>query len=215
MTDEWYESADWSRQGQAKFWKRLDRARDKSQYLYLKALALLEAGGVRRRAGARQLLHQLLTDYPDSFHEAIAHEHLGVAYEQENEFEQAEFHYREALRLYPANHQRGHAHLLLPEMLVRTGQEDKYEEMALLLLDSLAAQGWTMNDELFRIQVARARIADALGQDDVASDCARAALDLADITEPQLPRHPTVGLVKTDDRTVQELMNLRRSENDS
>jgi tetratricopeptide (TPR) repeat protein len=213
MADEWFRSPDWSKAGQADFWKRYAKSRDKTQDIFIKAVSLLEAGGKRRRAGARELLHRLLDraeasdEWWESFNDSWAQEQLGKAYEDDAMIEEAEIHYREALRLFDEKHQGGQAHLLLPELVLRTKQRDKYEEMA-NRLDAVDVDGGTHNDERFRIAVARARLARELGDSEVSSAFARAALDLAEITSPQFPRHANVGLVKARPETLEEMRRL-------
>jgi hypothetical protein len=63
------------------------------------------------------------------------------------------------------------------------------------------------NNDLFRWNVALARVAVSLGDVETQRQAARTALSLAD-RGPQLPRHPTVGLVNTDKPTLTWLRRL-------
>lgn len=65
----------------------------------------------------------------------------------------------------------------------------------------------TFNSNLFRYLVASARVASAGGDGETATSAAANALDLVHAA-PQFHRHPTVGLVEADDRTVAELRAL-------
>ena len=63
------------------------------------------------------------------------------------------------------------------------------------------------NNDLFRWNVAAARVAVSLGDVETRQRAARSALDLAS-SGPQLPRHPTVGLVSCDKKTLKWLGRL-------
>ena len=63
------------------------------------------------------------------------------------------------------------------------------------------------NNDLFRWNVALARVAVSLGDVETQQRAARTALDLAG-RGPQLPRHPTVGLVSSDKKTLKWLGRL-------
>lgn len=66
-------------------------------------------------------------------------------------------------------------------------------------------RGMVWNSQFYRHAIARARVEGAAGGDP--SPWATRALELAAGTEPQLSRHPTVGLV---DAAPDELRKMRR-----
>jgi hypothetical protein len=76
-----------------------------------------------------------------------------------------------------------------------------YPDEALRLLDSALKRGRMMNSDLFRWNIALARVAEQLGDAETVSRAARAALSLTKLG-PQYPRHPTVGLARPDAATL-------------
>ena len=77
MADDWFRSAGWNARAQEEFEQRLRRARpfNRSQYLRIKALALMAHGGKAEGCGARELLVRLIDSYPESGDVVMAHEH--------------------------------------------------------------------------------------------------------------------------------------------
>jgi hypothetical protein len=62
---------------------------------------------------------------------------------------------------------------------------------------------------LFRWHLVRIRLAEALGDRETIRRAARTALELVG-RGPQLPRHPDVGLVRTDKATLKRLRKLAK-----
>lgn len=205
QAETWFDSPAWSPQVQAEFEAKLQRARKKAQYLRSKGAALVEAGDRMRREAGRELLLRLVREYPDELTISWAHEFLGDAFAVDGMHEEAEKHYREALAAYErTSGVRGHAHVRLAELISATHQTEKYEE-AEKLLD---AYDPLFKIDYFRAFTVRARLAAERGDFESAAGFASAALELKADRKPQLPRHPDVGHVKTDERTLAELRKL-------
>jgi tetratricopeptide (TPR) repeat protein len=130
---------------------------------------------------------------------------LGDACVEDEVDEDAERHYREAVAAYERiPNVRGHAAVRLAELIARTRQREKYDEAEALLQ---SYEPFFKIDH-FRVCAARARIAADRGRKDEAASYARAALDLESDAELHFPRHPDVGHVKADVRTLEQLRAL-------
>jgi hypothetical protein len=126
---------------------------------------------------------------------------LGEIAREEGFGESAEMHYREVIRRWPdLNGTTGMVEVSLAEVLTESAGPDRHEE-ALRLLDSALKRGRMMNSDLFRWNIALARVAEQLGDAETVSRAARAALSLTKLG-PQYPRHPTVGLARPDAATL-------------
>jgi hypothetical protein len=97
---------------------------------------------------------------------------------------------------------------MLARLIVTSRQREKYGEAQELLEQAVNARHGFFYSELFQFAVLRARLAVELRDKPAAVRHAQRALELANITEPQLPRHPTVGLVEADPDTLSEMERL-------
>jgi tetratricopeptide (TPR) repeat protein len=207
MTDEWFRSSAWSPEARIDFERRLLRARpyNRPQYLRIKGLALSAAGEV---AEARRLWQRVVDDGEVSWvQRASATEHLADSYQSDSP-ELAARLYRRLSELSPtlsgtsATH-----HIKLAQLLLDTGAPEALPEVGELL------QWWVENARMpfpnahFSWNIAYIKWALALGDTESARDGARRALELAD-RHPVFPRHPTVGLVRSDDATMRWLRSL-------
>jgi hypothetical protein len=127
---------------------------------------------------------------------------LGEIAREEGFGENAEMHYREVIRRWPdLNGTTGMVEVSLAEVLTESGS-NRHEE-ALRLLDSALKRGRMMNSDLFRWNIALAKVAEQLGDAETVSRAARTALSLTKLG-PQYPRHPTVGLARPDAATLEK-----------
>lgn len=211
MAEEWFRSPDWSPQAQEEFEQRLGRARDfnRSQYLRIKALALVDHGGKAEAKGARELLLRVIEGYPESGDVVLAYEQLAELDLREGQRSSAKAHYRMALRLAPERHVYGDAALRLPELLIEDGGDDQRNE-ARSLLDAITTSDLAFASQRFRYAVARARLARASGNTVEARRYAEDALREAARDTPDFPRHPTVGLVDADRKVLKEMREFAR-----
>ncbi len=211
MAEEWFRSPDWSPQAQEAFEQRLSRARgsSRSQYLRIKALALIGAGGKAEAKGARELLVRVIETYPESGDVVMAHEHLAELDVREGHRSPAAAHYRLALRLAPERHVYGDAALRLPELLIEDGGDNGCRE-AREVLDGITPSDLVFASQRFRYAVARARLARAAGNKAEARQHAEDALREAARDSPDFPRHPTVGLVGANRKVTKEMRELAR-----
>ncbi|WP_354569536.1 hypothetical protein [Glaciihabitans sp. UYNi722] len=103
----------------------------------------------------------------------------------------------------------GATEISLAEVLLDKGRAVDVE-YALILLDSwMSRHESKFNSTLFRWHLARIRVADHFGDRETAHSSAVTALELAG-SGPQLPRHKSVGLVKTNKSTLRRLKRLSK-----
>jgi len=190
------------------FEERLGRAtqQHRPQYLRIKAMEILdqtddpEAWNV-----AESLLRRVIVDHPDAFDVPMAHVGLAEYHRFLSQWDDALGHYQLSIDLTSPRRSgsTGVEEVDMAEVLVkRNAPGDNTRALELLASEHLRAQHH-FNSTLFRMSVCRARAQSRLGVDPSAA--AREALRLASTTEPQLPRHPTVGMVNADQQTLEEL----------
>jgi len=183
---------------------RRARSHNKPQYLRIKGLALAESGDT---PAAVQLWKRVLAEYPSSLDAWPVREHLGDVARDEGRPDEAQRWYRELLELNPAL--KATTHMLevsLAEILIANNNEAERDE-AMRLLQSAINRGGLLNDQLFRWHLALIETATQLGDAETQRRAARTALSLVG-RGPAFTRHPTVGMVNTDDVTIQRLRDL-------
>ena len=209
VAEEWFRSSEWDVRAQKEFEERLRRASSsyRPQYLRIKALALMDHGGDAEARGSRELLVRLTETYPGSGDVVMAHEHLGELDAREGHRSAAEDHFRAAMRLAPERHTRGDAALRLPELLIEDDTDESRCE-ARQVLDAIPPDSLVFAGQRFRFAVARARLAQAEGEDAEARRYAENALNEAGRDAPDFPRHPTIGLVTADKTVIDQMQKL-------
>jgi tetratricopeptide (TPR) repeat protein len=213
VADEWYRSSAWGKADEEQFEEKLRRARPHSrpQYIRLKGLALADSKKRRERRAAADLLRRVIREHSDDeLQAAMAWADLGRFYDEEGEHQLAAEAYRSCLDAEAALSGGGlhtGSELALAEVIVRAEWEHRYPE-ALALLDAARRAGLTFKVERWRWCIAHARIAARTGQISDAASFARDALALLKDPSPDFARHPDVGLIKSDRKTVRELEGL-------
>lgn len=207
LRDEWYRGPDWDEAAQEAFELRLRRARadSRQQYLRIKAVYLLEAG---KEDEAVALLHRSIglgTFLLDTVH---SWEMLGDVAARHGRTDEAIGYYERILREQPSlSGTSGSVEISLARVLVATRERSNLE-LALTYLDSwMKRDGLKFNDVMFRCLLVLIEASDALGDHETVVRSARVALELAS-RGPQLPRHRSVGIVRTDELTLQRLKRL-------
>lgn len=210
MADEWYRSRTWNPD---EFERRLSRARPYSrpQYVRIQGLTLLESGGRENRRAAIELFERLMA-WPDADFEAnIAPEYLADAYAADGQHERAADLYAEAVARQAAKpNVRGLAPFRLADVVLRYRLTDRYRPT--LNLFTCPDFDWGgMNWHRFERAKAIALLADRLDEPDLAREAASEAVRLAESeTAPEFPRHPTVGLIGADEKTLTTLKQIAR-----
>jgi hypothetical protein len=168
----------------------------------VKGATLLRLGDTAAIPTAIRLLHRA-TETDHLLEVPWAHELLGHAYQETGELEAAEHHYRQCMATAD-EHRNGTTkvtELFLAEVLIQgTTQGPSPKRRAAVVARPDAAPAVEL--ALFRYHVARARLALRQGGDPRA--WAAVALELAGDRRPQLPLHPTVGVVDPDPGVITE-----------
>jgi hypothetical protein len=190
------------------FEERLRRARTGSRpgYLRVKGATLLKHDDLAATLTAVRLLHRAAES--NHFLEAPwAHQLLGDAYQKIGDLDGAERHYRLCMATAD-EHGNGTSvpELFLAEVLLQRNGPGRLAEAERLLSSPELTRSLLWNSHIFRYYVAQARL--ALRQDGDPRGWAAMALELAQDRRPQLPRHPTVGLVDADPNLMAELRVL-------
>ena len=212
--DDWYRSEKWDDGARSLFEGKLARVRSRfncAQYLRIQGLALTGTRRTEEVKAGRQLLERVIDGYRDQPMEvAGARFALAESLLTDGHHEQAVAHLRACLALEEHGNYRHGCELRLAEALVEHGDDASLNE-AWDLLNASAEQS-LFNREIWRIEVTRARLHTRTGDKARASASATNALQLLEQNEPQLPRHPTVGLVDADTSTVREMRKLAKGE---
>lgn len=211
--DDWYRGPAWDPATREHFEQRLSRARtQRPQYLRIKGYELTRADDPLVWAPGRRLLKRVLREHPDDELSVIdAHHDLGWSFARERQYAEAAKHYEVSLAL---QRQRGGSsdpgtRLALAELLVDAGWEQRYQEAVDLLGDFIGSRpGGLFPIEQFRVLLVEARIAERVGNPEVAKRDAEQALELVAKNESVLPRHPGVGVIRADKETFRELERL-------
>lgn len=191
------------------FEERLRRANRASRpgYLRVKGATLLGHDDPAALRVAIRLL-QRATESGHFLEVPWAHELLGEAYRRMGELDAAEHHYRQCMATAD-EHRNGTTHvteLFLAEVLLQDDDPGQLPEAEALLSSPGLTQSLLWNKHIFRYYVARARLAYRQGRDP--REWAALAMELAGDRRPQLPRHPTVGVVEPDPDVLAELRVL-------
>jgi tetratricopeptide (TPR) repeat protein len=211
--DGWYLSDAWDVSARDLFESKLARSRSsRAHYLYAKGLALVKTDdGMRVAAGRDLLLRALAAAGVEELDASGALYGLGDSFAREGRYHEAEEYLRACLAMETegAAHGRRFSHyteLRLAEVLVAEGQSAKFDEAWDLL--NAAAERPVFNSQIWRAEVARARIQASLGVVDAAARHAALALAALAQPSPQFPRHPNFGALETDEPTRQEMVRL-------
>ncbi|HET8652368.1 MAG TPA: hypothetical protein VFM13_07330 [Gaiellaceae bacterium] len=210
--DDWYRSETWDDSAREAFEARLARSRTafhRAQYLRIQGVTLTGTNKRREVAAGRALLERVIADFPGEVLEvAGAHSALADSFLDSNPRAAVE-HLRACLALEQEqgrsfNHR---AELRLAEILLKNDPTPTSLEEVTDLLDAAEPQAF-FQVEAWRIAVARARLYSKQGDTPGAAAQAKRALALLADNTPKLPRHPDVGLIDPDRRTVKEMRKL-------
>ena len=152
------------------------------------------------------MFKRVLAEYPDSSDVPAALEGLAEMYAGRGDYVNAEACYRQCLSS-GRGLTTGYVDLALAEVLIASGRTDALDEVQ-SLLDAVAARPFLFKIHKFRFCRAHALLAARCGRPDVAREYAKHALEIAADQSPDLPRHPTVGLVCIREEKLRELRKL-------
>ena len=193
---DWFRKKSWTDREREDFFTHLRRARpaNRSQYLRIQAIELLEGKKPANLHAAQTLLGMLVSEYPSPVEMASTYHTLGNCCDLLGEYDAAASWYRKSLdeqRSFPNVIDK--AHLSFALMVAERQRHAEYDE-ALAALDE-----WRISAPLpvavFQACAARAIIHRNRGQNDLAIHWAKLALDAADCTHSGFRYHPELGLV--------------------
>jgi hypothetical protein len=209
--DDWFRSDAWDEPARKLFEEKLGRARSsRAQYLRIKGLTLVRTSDERRVRAGRELLHRVLDEHPSEVLEVTGALYaLGDSYARSGDPAAAEQHLRACLAAEAGANVSHGTELRLAEVLVAAGAPADFDE-AWELLDQGTRDGLLSSSDVWRIEVARARLLAAAGDTTGAAEYAGFALEALANDRPQFSRHPDVGLIKADRATVREMKRLAK-----
>lgn len=200
--DDWFRSDGWSAAEQEHFEAKLQRARDRAEYLRIKGLTLLETGDPLREAAGEALLERLIRDYAADEHSvAGAQAHLAHWHARHGRIDAAAARYESTLAAEAGKNFSHGAELDLASLIAEHRRASEYDHAERLLdaeIDDPAGARLLFRDAQYQYSVARSRIASSRGQADRAAAFAMGALWLVAANGPAAARHPDVGLIDDD-----------------
>ncbi len=216
---DWFRSSKWDDSVAAAFEAKLRRARARSrpQYIRIQGVHLIAQADESTRAAGRELLQRVIDEYgeEDALQSVWAAENLVDALATADRLEEAEALTREliARRDHDPTAWRGgrtDLDLTLAEMLLHRGDVDSLREADERLdrSDEAVNQAAMFRNLVLRHLVARARVADRIGDRERAAHYADDALEVAAETTPSLPGHPEVGRPDATRDLINELRKL-------
>jgi predicted negative regulator of RcsB-dependent stress response len=212
--DDWFRSETWNESTRTAFETRLTRSRTafhRAQYLRIQGLTLTETNKRREVNAGRALLERVITEYPDDVLEvAGAHSALADSFVQTNQLREAVEHLRACLALESGRNFQHRAELRLAEVMLAQHATDTSLGEVAELLDEAAGEAF-FHSEAWRIAVARARLCARRKDPAGAAAHAHHALALLADNSPQFARHPDVGLIKTNRKTIKEMEKLAKA----
>jgi tetratricopeptide (TPR) repeat protein len=214
---EWFRLPGWTPAEQGEFEVRLKRARphNRSQYLRIKGLTLLESPDGHIRDAGIDLLRRVLDEYPDDWTQcASAFEHLADEHSRRGQFDQAESAYRQCLDLTDSRRGSGTSGMVrvkLSDVLVRAGKSVEAKSM---FLDAEAETERSTRNIFpaaeFEFRRVGVEVALANHDEEMARLHAEAALDAAAATASGAAKHRSLGLVRTSPESLERLRQIAR-----
>ena len=190
MSDEdWYRNKEWNEEIERNFFAKLKRARRKEQYLRIQASTL-----AKKHPNVALLLLEQYFSLKDDFDNAQAFCDMATAYLAKGEVENAVDSYSKALaREAEFPNLKTDAYILYPLTIVENKLQNQYQS-ANEVLDKHKERLMFPIDH-FRWHAAKAMILLSLGDKQLASDHAVAALDAAQIKKSGFRYHQKLGIV--------------------
>ena len=215
--EDWYRNTDWNDQIESEFESRLKRSRGnyhKAQYLRIQASYLLNSEIKELQEKGVEFMKRVIKNYPEEKFSTIhGNEQLADFYLKNESFDKAEKHYKIVTDYYYAETRSGTtglADLKLCETILKSKQSNKLQEVYQMATDKFKETGGSlmMNSDKFYYADLMANLCYEMGKVDEASEFAKSALELSNISEPQFNRHKTVGLIKAKKEQLERLKRI-------
>ena len=210
---EWFRRTTWTDDDRKDFNARLKRSRgasNKAQYLRIQAYHLAEVGN---EEGSIELLDRLFAEFPDKLQLAQAHQQKGSSLARLSKIEAAIQELRAALqaeRDFP--NVKTNAWLDFGWLVVEKQLIDLYDEVSRVLQEFRDESGLTFPATEYRYATIQALLADAKGEEALASEFAKQALAEAAKVHSGLSYHPALGLAGSERNIFEKrLEELARS----
>ncbi|NOT51099.1 MAG: hypothetical protein HOP10_07455 [Chitinophagaceae bacterium] len=215
--DDWYRNKNWDDTIETEFEARLKRSRgasNKAQYLRIQASYLLDSSDKNNQLVGLRLMNRMITDFPtEEFSVIFGIEQLGDYYFKTGVYDKAEHYFRIVTDHYKNKNSRSGtsatADLKLAETILNSNQSNKLNE-AYKLCKDYPLDELTFNNDKFYYAELLAQLCDKMNKNHEAKEYAKIAIEISKITQPQLSRHKTIGLVHATDnqlRTLEQIIN--------
>ena len=193
MTEEWFRRTDWNAQNRDEFFRRLKRARDKSQYLKIQAVVLEDAG---QHSAALELVDYYLQHHAVPIWNSQVHGCRALALAALDNPDAAVAAFRlslEAEREKP--NVQTDSWLDFGEFVAVGARADLFDEALTVLAEFEGQRTVAFPVQRFRLHAIRAIILGASGERERARASAARALQEAAATHSGFSRHTKLGLV--------------------
>ena len=219
---DWYRNEVWNEEIEEFFevkYKRARRPDCKAQYLCLQACYLLENKDAKVQNAGLRMMERLFKEHPTALSEHInAWCNMGEYYMRVKDYSSAEIYFQKVIKSCRTHKQYvgsvGLSDLKIIDIILMTNQKKRFEEAYVLLQGFPKAfrRGTFFNNVLFYFYDLGARLCFAMNKLSEAKQWANQAIELVQIKEPQLPRHPTVGLVEASKKQINVLKQIAEKE---
>jgi len=217
--DDWYRNESWNSEIEEAFEAKLKRCRSqKSQYLLIQASYLLCSKDKTTINAGLCMMERFFNEYPNEISDRIrAWQFLGDYYMRSKDYSNAEIYFQKILdycrtkKFYSFDRQ---TELKIAEIILITDQTQRFDEAYMILQNfpSIGPERTFFNNQLFYYHDLAARLCFTMKKLSEAKQHALKAIELAQIKEPQLPRHPTVGLVDASKKQINVLKQIAKIE---
>lgn len=203
--EDWYRNETWTPEVQAAFRARFERRRGsfhKAQYLRIQAYYLAKTG---LHQVAVDLLDELFQKYPDDSQIASARSQRAECLLALGRIAEVADEYRLSLQAERDNPTfKTGAWLNFACLVTFHGMSNLYNEASAVLDEFTASRSLIFPAEKFQYAVARAILAEAKGDQDVAAAFAKSALENAAAEHSGFRYHPQLGLVNDLDKRLEQ-----------